>query len=238
MGAPAELLVGALQTALEEIDHTRKCFALAAGYGNRCHTVEPPLELLVDGMELAGNSLEVLAVESLKDGCLLEGFNSDVAAECHKRCENPVTRKVLLQIATEENSHAEFSRRVLRWALEKGNDSVKAAVVCEVRALKTLQRPSAVSAKLQPLIDSADAARLIEHGRIPDADWAILYQKRMRTTQERALEIIGSLFVGPLALNRQLGSKIMKEPFLPRPDLNRTYQAPLISSTQADGFRR
>lgn len=39
LGAPAELLEGAHRAALEEIDHTRRCFALAAGYAGRSHSV-------------------------------------------------------------------------------------------------------------------------------------------------------------------------------------------------------
>src|SRR5690606_4020321 len=45
-GAPAELLARAHRAALEEIEHAERCFALAAGYGGRAHTVEPMPELV------------------------------------------------------------------------------------------------------------------------------------------------------------------------------------------------
>jgi hypothetical protein len=112
VGAPAELLEWSHRAAMEEIAHTRLCFALAAGYGRRSFTVEPMPDLLLGGLDLKGRPLEVMAIESVTDGCQLEDFNADVAAACAAVCEEPVTRRVLEQIAREERSHAEFS-----WAM-------------------------------------------------------------------------------------------------------------------------
>ena len=55
VGAPADLLERSFAAAQEEIEHTRLCFALAAGYGGRSHGVEPMPELLLPGaLEVRG----------------------------------------------------------------------------------------------------------------------------------------------------------------------------------------
>src|SRR5262249_34788491 len=119
VGAPADLAEGAHRAALEEIDHTRRCFALAAGYAGRSHSVEPMPDLLLDGLALRGDPRVVLARESLADGCQLEDFNADVAAACAVVCEEPATGAVLDRIAVEERSHADFSWALLRWLLAR-----------------------------------------------------------------------------------------------------------------------
>ena len=44
-------------------------------------------DLLRGGLDMRGDPLVHLAVESLEDGCLLEDFNADVAAACEAACE-------------------------------------------------------------------------------------------------------------------------------------------------------
>lgn len=121
VGAPAELMEWAHRAALEEIEHTRLCFALAAGYVGRSHTVEPMPDLLLGGLDEKANPLVTLAVESLSDGCQLEDFNADVAAACAEICQEPATRGVLEIITREERTHADFS-----WALLHGYWNVTA----------------------------------------------------------------------------------------------------------------
>jgi hypothetical protein len=186
VGAPAELMIGAHEAALEEIDHARRCFALAAGYGGRSHTVEPMPDLLLGGMDLKGDPMATLAVESLKDGCLLEDFNADVAARCVAVCREPATRDVLERIAREERSHAEFSWRVLEWTLERGGPAVRRAVVRALAELDGIRRPTSVSADKAALVAAADPQALLANGRIPDAQWAECWAARLDATRERA----------------------------------------------------
>lgn len=188
-GAPAELLEWAHRAGLEEIEHTRLCFALAAGYQGRSHTVEPMPDLLL-GPTIEGHVLDVLAAESVKDGCQLEDFNADVAAECASVCEEPATREVLSQIAREERSHAEFSWAVLGWLLEKHPERIKPVVERSLKQLAQYQRPTAVSAGKQDLVSRADAVVLRKHGRIPDVQWGMLWDQRLEATRERALRLL------------------------------------------------
>jgi hypothetical protein len=201
VGAPAELLEWSHKAALEEIEHTRRCFALAAGYAGRSHTVEPMPDLLLGGLDMNGDPLEVLARESLSDGCQLEDFNADVAAECATVCRESATRGVLERIAVEERSHAEFSWAVVAWLLETHRDRVAPALENALIALGDYARPTAVSADKRALVDAADAEDLRAHGRLPDERWGALWELRLKGTEQRLRALLG----GPRS-TRSLGA--------------------------------
>ncbi len=205
-GAPAELLIWCHKAALEEIEHTRLCFALAAGYGGRSHTVEPMPELLVGGLGLEGHPLCLLASESLSDGCHLEDFNADIAAECARLCRDDVTRGVLERIALEERSHAELSWAVLEWTLERDRPRVQPAIEQTLARLSTTSRPTAVGWDKRSLVEAADAEHLRAHGRLPDASWADLWSRRLEATHRRlqaVLAVPGSARSLKLTLERR-----------------------------------
>jgi hypothetical protein len=165
---------------------------LAAGYGGRSHTVEPMPDLLLAGFQLRGSVLEVMAEESLKDGCLLEDFNADVASACASVCRDAATGGVLARIAREEREHAEFSWELLEWALSHGGAPVASAVNRALLGLDRIPRPTATSRITAPLVARADAVLLEAHGRIADRQWAELWTLRLAATIERARRL-GSL---------------------------------------------
>lgn len=186
IGAPAELLERAFTAAQDEIEHTRLCFALAAGYGGRSHSVEAMPELLLGGaLDVRGSALVHLAVESLKDGCLLEDYNADVAAACRDACTEPVTRAVLDRIAVEERSHAELSWSIVEHCLGRDPVGVGVALRHARRGLGIYERPTAVSGAKLALVGRADPAKLRDHGRLPDDEWAAIYRMRLAATLER-----------------------------------------------------
>lgn len=184
-GAPADLVERTFAAAREEIAHTRLCFALAAGYGGRSHTVETMPELLVQGLDVRGDVFVHLALESLNDGCLLEDYNADVAAACRDACREPVTGAVLATIAREERDHAELSWSILAFCLERGGDAVRDALANAAARLASIPRPTAVSAEKLALVGRADAALLRDHGRLPDTEWAAIYVERLGQTHRR-----------------------------------------------------
>ncbi len=185
VGAPAELTEWTHRAALEEIDHTRRCFALAAGYGRRSHSVEAMPDLLLGGLDSKADPLVTLAVESLSDGCQLEDFNADVAAECAAACREPVTRAVLEQIAREERTHAELSWATLAWLVGEHGARVRPALDQALADLARYPRPTAATPANQRLIARADPDQLRAHGRIPDARWAALWDARLVATRQR-----------------------------------------------------
>lgn len=189
VGAPAELVEWSHRAALEEIEHTRLCFALAAGYGERSHSVEPMPELLL-GFDTGRDPLITLAVESLGDGCQLEDFNADVAAECARVCREPITRGVLETIAVEERSHAEFSWALLEWLLARDADRVRPALEEALARLVSYPRPTAVAHDKLALVAAADGALLRSHGRLPDERWAELWDARLTNTIRRVRTLL------------------------------------------------
>jgi len=178
------------RAALEEIEHAQKCFALAAAYGGTSYTVEPMPDLLLGGLDSRSDPLITLAVESLDDGCQLEDFNADVAAECARVCEVPATRAVLEQIAREERSHAEFSWALLAWLLARHADTVRAPIADALLRLDALRRPTAVSWDKLRLVSEADEDQMRRNGRIRDECWAELWNLRLTATRHRLADLL------------------------------------------------
>ena len=193
VGAPGELVDWSNRSAAEEIDHARRCFALAAGYGGRSHTAEAMPDLLLGGLDLGGDPLVRLAVESLKDGCLLEDFNADVAGACARACRDRATKDVLERIAREERSHAEFSWALLAWLGARGGAKVARAVGGAVDELDAVARPTAVAHDKLELAARADAAKMRAHGRVDDAEWAAMWTARLQATRARAATLLGDV---------------------------------------------
>ena len=191
IGAPAELVERTFRAAQEEIEHTRLCFALAAGYGGHSHSVEPMPELLVGGLDVKGDALVHLALESLNDGCLLEDYNADVAAACRDACKDPVTGTVLRAIAREERDHAELSWSIVEYCLERSEGAVRDALVEALAGLRGIERPTAVSEANGELVSRANVAALRAHGRLPDSEWAAIFSTRLEQTEQRLRRILG-----------------------------------------------
>lgn len=185
VGAPAELMEWSHRAAMEEIDHARKCFALAAGYGGRSYTVEPMPDLLLGGLDSKADPIVTLATESLSDGCQLEDFNADVAGACALVCEEPATRAVLEQIAVEERSHADFSWALLAWLLERHPGKVRPAIEKTIIELCKFKRPTAVSWDKMTLVKKANSDQMLKHGRLQDERWGELWDIRLTETQQR-----------------------------------------------------
>lgn len=177
-GAPAELLAWSHRAAIEEIGHARACFAIAAGYGGRSFGVEPMPELTLDA---GGDPRVTLAVESVTDGCLLEDFNADVAEASAAGCEDPVVRAVLEQIAREERSHAELAWAIVAWLVERHGRTVEEAIARAGESLASRARPVGV-----------EGLDLRAHGRLPDAELAVLWHGRVEATRARLGAILAS----------------------------------------------
>jgi len=184
VGAPPELHRRVLRAADEEIDHAERCFALAAGYGGRCHTALPMPELAL-GIEPVADPVGTLVRESVLDGELLEGFNADVAEACAAVCREPVTRAVLERIAREERDHAAVSEEIVSWVLAAYPARSRAALAEARAAMRAYRRPTAVSAANAGLLRGLDPGTLAAHGRLPDGRWAELWEARLAQTDRQ-----------------------------------------------------
>lgn len=155
VGAPPELLEGCQRAALDEIDHARRCFALAATYGGE--EIEP------DGLPALAprrTDLSRLAADTFAEGCVGESIAALVAERALRHCLDPAVRDALATIAADEARHAALAWATLRWAVDHGGDAVRDAV----RERAALLRGEGQRGALPPV--DPEAAALAQAGRL------------------------------------------------------------------------
>jgi hypothetical protein len=137
LGAPAALVRGAQEDALDEIRHTELCFDLARRLDG--HAMAPKAfpearsaRTLPDHRMLA---LATLAVDSLVDGALHEGTSARIIAKLARRAEDPVIRDTMREIARDEGRHAAHGWSVVEFCVAEGGTSVVSALVGALGAL-------------------------------------------------------------------------------------------------------
>lgn len=139
LGAPPQLLEEANRAALEEIDHARRCFAVARAFDGQAIGPAPfsharkraswPRPRLV--------ALAALAVDSLIDGALHEGASAETLTALVPRCEVPAIRAVLEVLATDEHRHAQHAWHVVAWCLAEGGPPVARALGTAAKLLSS-----------------------------------------------------------------------------------------------------
>ena len=189
LGAPAELVDASREAALDEIEHARRCFALASRYAG--NPVGPgPLPIR---RGLAGGSrpsIEAIAVAVFEDGCINESVAAAEAAIAANECRDPWVREVLEQIAADEREHAALAWRTLRWLLEAHAYEVAPALQRRLRELGApVMRREATSEPTTPL----HAMLLRAHGRLPAAERAVIQHKvHVELVLPLARELLGA----------------------------------------------
>jgi hypothetical protein len=129
-GAPPELLHGAHQAALDEIEHARLCFALASGFAGQ--ELRPgPLE---DPLPPPSPSLMAVAEALVREGCVGETLAAIDAAARLAVARDAAVRDALTVIVKDESAHAALAWRALRWVLDQDDDGAIRARVAEVLA--------------------------------------------------------------------------------------------------------
>lgn len=136
LGAPPELIAATHRAALDEIEHARAAFALAAAYGGEPVTPGP---LEMDARPMA---LRELAIETFVDGCVGETVAAYEAA-CEAEVEHdPAVAAVLAKIAEDEARHAELAWQIVAWCVAQDRsilaelyvENAREDVMCEVVA--------------------------------------------------------------------------------------------------------
>jgi hypothetical protein len=127
-GAPAKLVDAAHAAARDEIRHAQLCYGIATELGGAA--VGPgPLALATSSR---APSLEQLAVDCFRDGCVDETVAALTAEEALRRCEPAAIQTALATIADDEARHAELSYRILAWALSIGDAALRARIASEL----------------------------------------------------------------------------------------------------------
>ena len=114
LGAPAELVAGAHAAALDEVDHARRCYAIASRYAGRTLGPGPmPASALSFDVDAAS-----VARETLLGGCVNETI---AALAAHDACADAEVardrelREFHATIAADEARHAELGWATLAW---------------------------------------------------------------------------------------------------------------------------
>jgi hypothetical protein len=123
LGAPSDLIRDSQLASLDEIVHAELCFGLASRY--RARPVGPG-SLPIDGA-LSAVELSTLAAETVREGCVGETLAALLAGEQLAGAADPEVRAALTRIAADEARHAEFSWKIVRWAIDTGGASVLAS---------------------------------------------------------------------------------------------------------------
>jgi hypothetical protein len=162
LGAPARLVEAAHRAALEEIEHARLSFSLAAAYAGA--PVGPgPLPELRQAPAVTATTLEELAVESLIDGCLLEGAAAEVVRRGRDGARDPGARAALAVIAPDEASHAALAWEVVRWCCARGGEPIRRRVTAALDEASVSIRAPKIPAPL--------AEQLADHGWLGQSVW-------------------------------------------------------------------
>ena len=130
LGAPPALLESSSRDALDEIRHAELCFSLARALDGEDRGPQPFPEARTAPGRMGPRALALarLAVDSLVDGAMLEGFSARLIASLVARCEDPATRSVLKALAADEGRHSKHGWDVLRWCLDQGGAPVAHAL--------------------------------------------------------------------------------------------------------------
>ncbi|WP_394821373.1 ferritin-like domain-containing protein [Pendulispora albinea] len=187
LGAPADLLARANRSALQEIDHAQRCFALAGTYARTefGHTAMPELAAGMGALPRSRvRALVAVARETLVEGAFIEGYNAALARVGLEDATDPAARETLERIAVDEAAHAELAWDILAFCLDAGGAPVVRALTRAARSFGDLA-PAPYRPEHLGLVALADPAALREHGRVrPDA-WAPTYAACRAETLER-----------------------------------------------------
>jgi hypothetical protein len=164
-GAPPDLVEDAQHAGLDEVAHTRLCFAVASLYAGAVYGPGP--------LDLAGvgpsSTLTEAALAAFHEGCIGETTAALLAGERACAAESAELRAVYERIAEDESRHAELAFRFVAWAIAEGGDEVRKALSATFASLRIVGR----------LAPATTDRNLREHGRLAASE--------VRDVERRAL---------------------------------------------------
>jgi hypothetical protein len=160
VGAPSALVELAHRAAIDEVEHARTCFAIAASLSDDSRSVGPgPLSL--EGMTMH-TDLRSIALEAAAESCVGETVAALGLSCAAQSCSGAALKSRLRAMAEEELSHAALGFRIVAWALPQLSCSAREEVLAALR-VPTYDAPMIAT-------DEADAWRDV--GRLTHADMA------------------------------------------------------------------
>ncbi len=151
LGAPADLVARCHRAALEEVDHARAAYGIAARLSG---APIGPGPLAVDAAGIAVE-LATLVDETVRDGCVGETAASLEAALARGAAVDADVAEALDVIARDEAAHAELAFAIVRWAVEQGGEPIRVRVLDHA---ERLAREVATPADAARGVDAPDLA--------------------------------------------------------------------------------
>ena len=149
LGAPPELVRDVHTAALDEIEHARICFALAARRGA---SGVGPGPLAIERAPFAV-TLEAFVRDTFLDGCVAETVSAvEVRERAHHHVDD-VESAALATVADDEDRHAELAWRMLAWAVRTGGEPARAALRSAIAIVEPASDPL-VSSVILPCADA------------------------------------------------------------------------------------
>ena len=133
LGAPLELVRGAHEAALEEVEHAERCYALARHFGDLAAAVAPMPSLREARVKPCTHAS--VAVESWVEGAYLETVSAEIARELEASVTDDAVRDVLKLIARDEARHAAHAWAVVEWCLSEDAVRVRSALASVAKAM-------------------------------------------------------------------------------------------------------
>lgn len=189
LGAPADLIRGAHEAALDEVRHAELSFALASRFAGE---VRGPSRFPANhGASIRSDVGSIIAATAI-EGCVHETVAALVAMAQRDASTDPAVRAALTEIAEDESRHAELAFRTLRWASTTGESS---AVRCALRA--AMREAQVLLARERAAVATADAsqdgARLGAYGSLEVAELA---RVKVAALEGVVLPCLGALLAG------------------------------------------
>lgn len=161
IGAPPSLLEAAQRAGLDEVEHARRCFALAQRYSG---VAAGPGPLPTTGVVPASSLPEVIAAV-IEEGCIGETLAAVEAHYALVHAIDPEVRCTLEVIARDELRHAVLGWQTLAWALETVDAQIQAQLLDRLDAAIARAERDRPTASVDPA-----RAWLRAHGVLDPAD--------------------------------------------------------------------
>ncbi len=172
LGAPPELLRRVHRAAIDEVDHARRCAALASRFAGEPRS---PGALPAACAPIAAVDHATLAVDTLREGCVGEAVFAGAAARARDRATDPAVREALTVIARDEAEHAALAWDLVAWCMEAGGDTVREALRAAAGELPTGER------QREGIVDGA----LLGRGWVSEGALASSWKHRRREALRR-----------------------------------------------------
>lgn len=116
LGAPPQLLLGAIQAMKEEVQHAQLCFGVARKFLG--HAIGPGPMDVPSFTTATGQSGAILAA-AIAEGCIDETISTHYARAASARCIDHAIETTLSKIVADEDRHAALSWQFVAWMLDR-----------------------------------------------------------------------------------------------------------------------